>query len=618
MEEVAAVVPYSAGSAFEVQDTPEFQRVLNLPRRDWESAAKVNDLYRRMTAAFKMPNGTQELRLIQASGLADAHDMRGGLFPIRVGEGKTLLAFLLPTVIPGIVRPTLLLPASLVEKTWREFQVLMQHWVAHPAYMTRARFNEAVITYETLGRDSGKNKLNERRPDIIISDECHKLRNRQAACTKRVERFMLANPDTIFCGMSGTVTKRSLLDYWHLMYWALRHGMPLPRTEAEMEKWAEALDEKKTDAIGRRGAGVLTRFCTMEERAALVPPRTARVGVTQQMPIFHFREQLAAARKGYQRRLRETPGIICSSNRNLDCSLLVRRLDVQPPPRIEALLENLRETMETPNGDLLSTPMDVWRHARELACGFWYKWDPPPPEYWMRARKAWNWNVQQILDPEGMHFNQYVHLNLDSPMQVGLAVAGAEWEDDSGVQHTREPTIVDPGIRAAYDEWKRVRKDYKINTVAEWVDDFMLDYALDWMNVNGPGIVWCEHRAFGQRLARMLGTGFCSTKGEDENGKTIEEYDGAPVVASVQANSEGRNLQAWHRSLIVTMMPTGSLGEQLLGRTHRMGQTADTVYYDWICACDEQENGFAQMLADATYIQDSTGQSQKLLYADLI
>jgi hypothetical protein len=102
----------------------------------------------------------------------------------------------------------------------------------------------------------------------------------------------------------------------------------------------------------------------------------------------------------------------------------------------------------------------------------------------------------------------------------------------------------------------------------------------------------------------------------DANGKTIEDYAGKTVVASVAANKEGRNLQAWNRNLVVTAMPTGSLWEQLIGRTHRMGQQADTVYVDWVAACEEQDRGFQQLMADAKYIQDTTGQSQKLLYAD--
>jgi hypothetical protein len=595
---------YNANSPFEVQDTPEFQRVLNLRRRVWEEEIQVNNLCARMTAAFKIPDGKQELRLIQAAALADAHDLRGLLAPIRVGEGKTLLTFLLPMVVPGIQRPTLLLPAGLVEKTWREFQVLKQHWLCHISYMTRAMFDECVITYEKLGRDSGKDALMGRRPDMVIADEVHYLRNREAACTRRAERFMIANSETLFCGMSGSITKRSIRDYWHLAYWALREGMPLPRVKEEMEKWAEAVDEKKTDAIARRDPGVLLSFCTDEEREVAKPTRDAPVGRTAQMPIMHFRKKLAVARTGYRRRFNETPGVISSPDKNLDCSLIIRRCDVDPGKKAQEHLATLRETWTTPNGDEVAMPVDVWRHARELACGFYYRWEPAPPGHWVAARKLWNWCVRQILSPEGEMHEDHSHLHLDSPMQVGLAIS------DGRITH--------PHVLAAHKQWQDVKNDYKINVVAEWVDDSTLKYCMDWTKANPAGIVWTEHRAFGHRLAQMMGTGFCSSGGEDENGRPIEDYKGAPVVASVQANAEGRNLQAWHRNLIVTAPPTGSLYEQLLGRTHRPGQEADTVFVDWISACDEQEQGFQQVLADAQYIQDTTGQSQKLLYADRI
>ena len=652
------VAAYSPGTPFEVQDTPEFRRVLGLPRRDWEAAAQHNDLYLRMTAAYKQREGTQEMRPIQASALADAHDKKGLLAPIAVGMGKTLISFLLPTVMRDVKRPCLLLPAGLIEKTWREFQVgplvdgvrepLRKHWICPPAFLTRNSFDKHIISYEILGRDSGKEKLNNLRPDLIICDEAHKLRNPQAACTKKVWRYMLANPTTMFCGMSGTITKRSIRDYWHLAFWALRHNMPLPRPEAEMEKWAEALDEKKMDATARRQGGVLLQFCSPEDLQEINPPTRApgTLGLTRtaQMPELQFRAKLTAARKGYQRRLRETPGIICSPDEDIDCSLVVRRLDVEPNLDVQAYLETLREEWLTPNGDLLTMPTEVWRHARTLACGFYQRWQPPPSKEWMDARRSWNWTVRQVLDPvEGIYHSDYQHLNLDSPMQVALALSATEareerfylYDEDGETRlvdangqeiyenrqvPAREPTIADPHIRNVYQRWKEVRSTYKINTVAEWIDDSMLRYCLDWMSRNGPAnIVWVESRAFGQKLAEMAGTGFCSNGGLDANGVYIEDYKGRTVVASIKANSEGRNLQYdWYKNLIVTVSPTGALVQQLIGRTHRLLQPEDTVYIDWICACEEQIRGHAQIMADARYIQESTGTSQKILFADHI
>lgn len=604
-----------------VEDSAEFQRILKLPRRVWDKEITTSDLHNRISAAFKLPTGQQVLRPIQAAALADGHDLRGLLGPIRVGEGKTHLTFLFPVVLQGIYRPTLLLPAALVEKTWDEFQVLKQHWICHPAFATRAQFDQAVITYEKLGRDSGKEALLARMPDMLVGDEVHRLRNRQAACTKRVERFFRAFPQCIFIGMSGTITKRSIRDYWHLLEWALKANMPLPRTEKEMEVWAEALDERRVDVLSRRDPGVLMQLCTNEEREKVSPKRTAPLGRTDQMPHFfsNLEEKLVLVRQGYQRRLRETPGIICSPDANLDCSLRIRRMAFTLSPEIQEHLETLRNDWTTPNGDLLAMPTDVWRHARELACGFFYRWSPAPPFEWLSARKRWNWLMRQILTPpqirakrdlrremgqipDGVLYEQHKHLNLDSPFQVANAVV--------------QGRITNADIVFAHHEWNRVKDSYKINVVADWLSSDTLDFCTEWAENNGNALMWTEHRAFGEALAKNLKTGFCSNGGMDADGRTIESYQGKTVVASVAANKEGRNLQAWHKNFVITAPPTGSIWEQMLGRTHRPGQLEDTVYCDWLCACAEQDEGFSQLMADARYIQHTTGQSQKILYAD--
>ena len=642
-------VAYSKGSPFEVQDTSELRRVLNLRRRNWEEEVTTNDLYKRMSRAFRVPSGQQELFTIQAAALADGHDQRGLCGFIPAGDGKTLVSYLLPAIIAGMQRPLLLVPAGLIEKTWEEFREYQRHWICHPDFMTRRRFDDAVLSYERLGWESGKEFLYARRPDIVIADEMHMVSSRDAARTKRLERFMIANPTTIFCGFTGSPTMRSIADYWHLMYWSLREKMPLPRIEAEMERWAEVLDERKVDPMNRREAGALLKFCRPEEITE--PERTAPIGRTQQMPTFHSYDRLKIVRLAYQRRLRDSPGIIAAPDQVFELPLTVRRVRVEPSKAVEEHLYRLRKEKLTPNGEVVQRPWELWRVAREIACGFYYRWDPRPPKDWLNARNTWFWIVRQILFPDGIYYQKYAPLHLDTPADVALAVTGrrrkriseedaleiaeetgAAIEDVLAAEGTaeRKPKIDDPQIVEAYQRWAAIRDSYRIRSfdlnnrpakpgegrvVAEWVDDTVLRYCLDWIARNGPGIVWTEHLAFGQRLAELAGTGFCAAKGADMRGVRIEKYEGRNVVASVKANCTGRNLQAWSRNLVVTAPPVGRIWEQLLARTHRKFQMADTVYYDWIASCVEQDEGFSQALADASYIEQTTGPKQRLLYA---
>ncbi len=54
-----------------------------------------------------------------------------------------------------------------------------------------------------------------------------------------------------------------------------------------------------------------------------------------------------------------------------------------------------------------------------------------------------------------------------------------------------------------------------------------------------------------------------------------------------------------------------------MGRTHRDGQQADEVTATALLGCIENFEAMDRAVLDARYIEDSTGQSQKLLYCDL-
>ena len=89
------------------------------------------------------------------------------------------------------------------------------------------------------------------------------------------------------------------------------------------------------------------------------------------------------------------------------------------------------------------------------------------------------------------------------------------------------------------------------------------------------------------------------------------------MIASIGSNAEGRNLQAWHRNLVMAPPPQGRTWEQLLGRTHRSGQEADEVLVTVYLGCLEQLEAFRQATWDAEYIESSQ-QAQKLCYGDVL
>lgn len=119
----------------------------------------------------------------------------------------------------------------------------------------------------------------------------------------------------------------------------------------------------------------------------------------------------------------------------------------------------------------------------------------------------------------------------------------------------------------------------------------------------------------------MTGAELYGPQATNANGDLIMHHDprkrGA-VIASVDACSTGQNLQAFSANLITSAKPTGKLHEQMLGRTHRHGQKADTVTAAYLVGCREDLKGLAQARADALNIQQLTGADQKLVYADFV
>jgi hypothetical protein len=84
---------------------------------------------------------------------------------------------------------------------------------------------------------------------------------------------------------------------------------------------------------------------------------------------------------------------------------------------------------------------------------------------------------------------------------------------------------------------------------------------------------------------------------------------------SIRAHGTGKNLQKWCSQLVLSP-PTGAkTWEQLLGRSHRLGQEADEVQ----CWIYQHTHAFKEAITrariGAQYIVNISGNQQKLLYA---
>jgi hypothetical protein len=530
----------------------EFRRVEALDRVTEEEDL---DLVELLTEHLRTPGGTMTLRPIQARALAALFDYRGLLAAMSVGAGKTILSAVAGTLLES-ERILLLVPARLKAKTLRDFEVLADHW----------RMPEVRIeSYEKIGRVSGAEILANFRPDLLICDEVQALKNPRAAVTRRVWRFVVEHrEEVIFVGMSGTIASRSLMDLHHILWMSLGpSSMPLPAKTSEAKNWARCVDLKVTT---RARPGALATWVEPGE------------------PVT-----LDSVREAVGRRIFETPGVVRTTSDSVGSAILIDAFEPVLPIEASSVIDEMIQTKTDPDGEPLLPP-DLWRHSRTLALGFWYRWREPGPEDWMDARRDWRRFVDDILDQEVAGF--------DSELQIANAVRRGKLEDYGRLRR-----------------WSAIRETFEPVSEPVWICDDVLRAVFD--SVAAPSILWVDQVATGRRLEAMSGLPFFHRLGRDKSGRAIEDADPREsLIASLASNSEGRNLQAWSRSIYLSPPSNGKTLEQSLGRTHRSGQEADCVEATFVLPHWTTRRQFDRAIEDARFIESTTSQPQKILLAD--
>jgi hypothetical protein len=324
-------------------------------------------------------------------------------------------------------------------------------------------------------------------------------------------------------------------------------------------------------------------------------------------------------REGFRKRLVESPGVIVlDSPSTVRASLTIQEVtsSITVPDNIEDAFHKLRTTWETPGGEVITSALEFARHAQEMVLGFYYRWvwpDNQPDFEWLLARRAWRQLVRHIIR------YGYRGTDFDTELQVWNAVAAGHVPDSA-------PSKSELGIMQPFKTWSAIKDRVDPQTEAVWLSEYMVDFAEEWVNRKplaptdvwghrGGGICWVAQDAVFQKLRHRLGTSLTFGGGDDHISQASGEHS---IVASVHAHREGKNLQAFSRALVLSAPPGGQGWEQMMGRMHREGQTADEVTIEVMFHCVEQWNAFQQALRDARYAQETQGMRQKLLYADSI
>ena len=333
------------------------QHLLTLPERDpLAMGERLADL---LTPALRLQGSSWALKPLQALALAEACVV-GGLFaPLPVGEGKTLIIYLLPLVL-RCKRPLLLLPHALIEdKTEHDFGVLSKEWRSPEIPYT-------IRSFELVSARPGL--LTELDPDVVVLDEAHKAKNLDAKITRRLMRHAIDRRPKCFY-FTGTPEKSSLKDWWHLQLTALPPALrPLPGNQRQLEHWCERLDPRSRPPY----IGPLKRLCGKPK------PR------------------LIDLREAFGKRLARTPGIIIQERvpdlPPLGIEVLNKRHD-----KVDEVTQHLRSTYSTPSGETFVDITRLWAHCRSAARGYWYRWkDPPPSSEWVAARRAFSIFYQTV------------------------------------------------------------------------------------------------------------------------------------------------------------------------------------------------------------------------------
>lgn len=624
-----------------MQDRPQQQseigRICSLPIAEPLSDAEVEALQRVHVKEQAYEDGFR-LQRVQVEALQFFIET-GGLFaPIQVGGGKTLISLRCVgiAVEQGIQRICLFVPSQVYSQlvnhdiAWARRRVPLGTSFYQMGGKSPARRMELaggrrgcwIIPYSLLSTQDSYTLLEKIRPELMIFDEAHHLKNRDSARTKRIRTYWRKYRPKCVC-LSGTMTAKSLNDYAHLLMMSLGQGAPVPLEANMVQEWAATLDSEQANTEEWH-----------KPRTSAGPLRPLINWSNDNFPATQLQFDVPGFRHAFQNRLLTTPGVVSSPPDALGTSIVVEnlqadRMAAEGGSNLTSLLDRLNNDWVSPSGDELDHAMQVWKCNNELTAGIYNALVWPDAgkvaesrnisvdfaEELLTRSKEYHRLQQEYHRVLRQWFSSHPHRpGLDTPMLVGSSMAKHGSRDVGTV---------------LYDAWRlKESADFEgrieRQSVPMRVCDYKIQKAISWAKERDQGIVWYWHQVMGDWLfEKLVAAGINAV--HCPAGKQANDFltsEGAAdrcskkiLVCSIAAHGTGKNLQFMTDQIFV-QLPVNELSmEQAIGRTHRKGQTADEVIITTLISSEHDRMALGAILNDAIYVRETMNSPRKVLIA---
>jgi hypothetical protein len=581
--------------------------------------------------------------------------------PIGCGRGKTLATQMLAERAKrhGIERSVLVIPAQVYTQffddlKWARTKVPLSVWFhrvndssTRKTLIASRKPGCYVTSYELLSQADQTDLFQQIQPDYINLDEAHFLARQDSSRTKRFKRYV-EEFHPIVTAFSGTMTGKSIKDYWHIIKACLRLRSPLPTAKTLMEEWAKVLD---SDAEPSKAQAI--KFRPLVEWARKSFPRClscngsgkrkdpdAEEGAENVLIVCKachghgknlFTEDVTGYRKAYTLRLNSAPGVVSSPDDVVGTALAIENLPIEDPEETEGweklqdLIAKVEEPGITPAGEVIEHAIHGYKWLYELSAGFYNEQFWPTEEVYAKRKSISLQSAKDQLDRAKKHLaaqqlyakelrdwlKAYARPKLDSPLLVAgwLATKGAPphgtellrlWKIKNALAWEGMPERDHRAVRVC---------SYKIDAAARWAQ------TLD----GEGGIVWIWNEEIGEWVAEALraaGLPVLHCPAGPKHNDAIRDVANANkiVVASIKAHGTGKNLQHFWNQFAIQWPRSAKQAEQLIARTHREGQKQDEVVVHTSNTTAFDHANFYACLNDALYIHQTGGGRQRLVY----